>query len=69
MIRKRNFAHIPILNETKSEIDNLKNKLKEKYPDVTYEELVKILLEKNKNVIMSDLELRRLMNKSRGINI
>jgi len=65
--QKRNFAHIPVLPETKLEIDNLKKQLSEKYPNATYEELVRILLKKNNNITLPESEIRKLIGNSRGV--
>lgn len=69
MLRHKNFAHIPVNPETKEEIDELKKKLQDKYPNITYEEMMKIFLEKNKNIVMTENELKRLLAKSRGVII
>jgi hypothetical protein len=65
--QKRNFAHIPVLAETKTEIDNLKKELSKKYPNATYEELVQILLRKNNNITLPESEIRKLIGTSRGV--
>lgn len=69
MSRKKNFAHIPVGNETKKEIDELKDKLSEKIPNATYDELIQILLEKHKNLIFNEAKFKRIILKARGIII
>ena len=67
MSRIKNFAHIPVLIRTKQDIDNLKERLNEKIPKATYDELINVLLEKHKNLTFSDSELKRMIFKSRGV--
>jgi len=66
---KKNYAHVPVLEPTKKELEDLKDKLKEFYYEPTYDELIKILVEKNKKVVLSGNDVRKIMNKSRGVRI
>lgn len=67
MGRKTNFAHVPVVNETKRELDELKGKLREKgFYDVTYDELIQIFMEKNRKLALSDIQIREILRRSRG---
>jgi len=69
MARKTNFFHIPVRGDTRKEVDNLKDQLKKKYPDATYDELIKIFIEKQNKITLSDKDIKIIMCKSRGIII
>lgn len=69
-MRKTNFAHVPIYKQTKDELDKLKDELEiNGYNNVSYEELMKIFLEKNKKVKLLDNDIRRILSSSRGVKI
>jgi len=69
MGRKTNFAHIAIQESTKRDIDKLKLRLEESYGTSTYDELMKIFLEKNKKLTLPSNEVKRVISKSRGVMI
>ena len=69
MVRKTNFTQIGIRGETKKEIDELKKRLEECYPSATYDELMKILMEKNSKIIFSNRDIKKIILKERGIII
>jgi len=69
MGRKTNFAHIAIQDSTKKEIDELKRKLEETYGTSTYDELMKIFIEKNKKLVLPNNEVKKVISKSRGVII
>jgi hypothetical protein len=69
MGRKTNYKHIPVQTKTWNEIDNLKKQLGEYYNDPTYDELVNILIEKNKKIILSNSEVKKIIGIKRGVKI
>jgi len=69
MRRKTNFSHIPVRGDTKKEVDELKQQLSNCYTEATYDELVRILLEKHKKLRLSDNDIKIIVGKMRGINI
>jgi hypothetical protein len=66
---KRNYSHIAVRDDTKQIVDELKKKLCEKYNDATYDELMKILLNKHEKILISEKEINELIAKSRGVRI
>jgi len=67
-MRKTNFSNIGVRGDTKKELEELKNKLSEEYiRDATYDDLMKIFLQKNKKIILSQNELNKLLLNSRGV--
>jgi len=69
MVRKINFTQIGIRGDTKKEIDKLKEELEKCYPQATYDELMKIFLEKHNKITLSDRDVKKIILKTRGINI
>ena len=67
-MRKTNFNNIPIRGETKKELDELKEKLSKEYiHNATYDDLIKIFLQKNKQIVLSQNEIRNLLLKPKGV--
>lgn len=68
-MNNKNFSHIPVRYETKILVDKLKKQLSEKYNKATYDELMRILINKHNKIVISDKEIKELIAKSRGILI
>lgn len=67
-MRKTNFRNVGIRGETKNELDNLKRKLSEEYiSDATYDDLIRIFLQKNKKITLSKDEIKELIIKVKGV--
>jgi len=69
MRRKTNFSHIPVRGDTKEQVDKLKEQLAKCYNETTYDEIVRILLEKHRKLKLSDSDVKRIVGKMRGIKI
>lgn len=68
MVRKTNFSNIGVRGETKKEFEELKKMLNDKYiPDATSDDLMKILLEKNKKITLTPEELKNFIVKIKGV--
>lgn len=67
MLRKTNFAHIAIRDSTKKNLEELKKELEKNYKGATYDELINIILEKNKKIILSSMDVKKIISKSRGV--
>jgi len=68
-MRKTNFAHIPVQEKTREELAKLKSELDKFYTNVTWDELINVFLEKNKKVVLSGLEVRKIIGQRRGVII
>jgi hypothetical protein len=68
MGRKTNFAHIPVREDTKKELDKLKEKLGQYYENPSYEKLMRVFLEKNKKIVFTGNDIIKIMSKKRGVN-
>ena len=67
-MRKTNFRNIGVRGETKRELDELKKRLSKEYiSNATYDDLIRIFLQKNKKIILSENELKDLLLKPKGI--
>jgi len=63
-----NYFHVPINDNYEEEIKRLKTELEKKgYSNVSWTELMAILLEKNRRMTLSDKEVENIMKKMRGI--
>jgi len=69
MVRRKNFAHVPVREETKFELDKLKKRLAESFNSPTYDELINLFIEKNKHTFIPKEDLKRFILKSRGVVI
>jgi uncharacterized protein (DUF302 family) len=59
---------VPINDNYEEEIKRLKTELEKKgYSNVSWTELMAILLEKNRRMTLSDKEVENIMKKMRGI--
>lgn len=66
-MRKTNFSNIGIRDDTKKELNDLKEKLEQKYPDVTYDELMNVLMKKHEKVVLTDKDIKNIIARCRGI--
>lgn len=66
-MRRTNFAHVPIQKDTKEQLDRLKARLEEFYPNVTYEELMSVFLAKNEKIVLSSNEVKKIISQKRGV--
>jgi len=65
---KTNFRNVGVRGDTKEELEELKNKLCEIYfPKATYDDLIRIFLQKNKRITLNGNELKELLLRSKGI--
>lgn len=67
MGRKTNFVHIAVHEDTKKEVEELLRKLEMQYNKANYDEVIQILLSKNRNVIFSRVEIDSIMSKLRRV--
>jgi hypothetical protein len=65
--RKTNFVHIAVHEDTKKEVEELLRKLEMQYNKANYDEVIQILLSKNRNVIFSRVEIDSIMSKLRRV--
>jgi len=67
-MRKTNFNNIGVRGNTKKELDKLKKRLSEEYiSGATYDDLIRIFLQKNKKIVLSKEELSLLILKPNGV--
>lgn len=67
-MRKTNFSNIGVRGDTKKELDNLKRKLSNEYiSNATYDDLIRIFLQKNKKITLSKDELKDIVLKVKGV--
>ena len=67
-MRKTNFNNIGVRGDTKKELDELKKRLCEEYiSGATYDDLIRIFLQKNKKIVLSKEEISLLILKSKGV--
>ena len=67
-MRKTNFNNIGVRGDTKKELDELKKRLSEEYiSNATYDDLIRIFLQKNKKIVLSKEEISLLILKSKGV--
>lgn len=66
-MRRTNYSNIGVRDDTKKELNELRDRLKEKYPDVTYDELLNIFLKKNQKITLTDAEIKRIIAQCRGV--
>lgn len=65
---KINFENIAVRGDKKHEIDNLRKKLSELgFFNVTYDEMMEILLQKNKKYTFSNDEISKILRQCRGL--
>ena len=67
-MRKTNFNNIGVRGDTKKELDELKKRLSEEYiSNATYDDLIRIFLQKNKKIVLSKEEISLLILKTKGV--
>ena len=64
----KSFSHLAISGNQKKEVDEIKKLLESVgISDPTYEEVMQVLLEKNRNFILPTNKIKDIIKKSRGI--
>ena len=67
-MRKTNFNNIGVRGDTKKELDELKKRLSEEYiSGATFDDLIRIFLQKNKKITLSKDEIRELVIRTKGV--